>query len=403
MALQLYIPGGDIQLSGNPIWVKVSGAVIPVGASNYRLLLKITSLDGLLLGTPFAPDAIYPDANGEALFDISGLVDQPKPPVLNWPVSGLITATAATVFNIRLNYGEIYILNSVKAENYVAVGPTHEMIILKGGVSDFAMCQYLSPYQSFFNNWINTGKFLTNLPDNQTVSPDQVIKLWFLSNNLLGIVPGKWNIRYDFENSGFYNASGDVDFSSFANSGSPNALTEFSVFSYPVDLAEYYATYGYVKSFTFWLTRRSDGVDISERRTFIVDNNYYENNNYLFVSNSFNCIDVLWLKGHVQNSIDITGTEGVKPKGFTSDSKTGSIVSTSRSGRRKWKINSGFKTTAEMEAMIEVYLAGHLWLLIDGKIIPVLLTNGDKLLGDTMEDLHSTDLELLEAHNTRFV
>jgi hypothetical protein len=158
--------------------------------------------------------------------------------------------------------------------------------------------------------------------------------------------------------------------------------------------------YYQIESFEVWI---EDSVgEVSERRTFLVDNEWKENNNYLFVANGKSGVDVLWLSGAVETSIETNGTEGFKPMSSAQSSRVGTLLATSRTARKKWKINTGYKSSEEMVALVDVYLAYNLWLLIAGKLRPVLLTNGEKLLSDSMEDIHSAELELLEAHNTRF-
>lgn len=410
MAIQYILLGGTIQLSGNPIWVKLTGAVIPENATNYKLLLRITSLDDLLKGGPFV-DAIAPDENGEALFDISGYIDQPFTPEFEWPAVGVITDHTAAVFHIGLECGEQYILDGELTSDYEAITYTdYSLLALKGGVPDHLVCQYSQLYHSFVNDWINAGKFLTNQPNNAVVSPAQFVKLWYLrsvelsedarwhldivlSNCELSMPPGR---NYTFK------LSGDMVIYGY-DSASPAGMLEFSINPVFAGLPDN-ISYGKILSYTFWLSLRDEGeTEISERRTFIVNNRYYENNNYLFSANSLGgAVDVIWLHGAVEKSIETSGTEGVKQKGFTSNSRIGSILVTGKTSRRKWKINTGYKSAAEIEALADIYLSRNLWLLHDGRLIPVILTNGEKLLNDSLEDVHSADLELLEAHNSRF-
>ena len=70
------VTGGAVQLTGNPVFINCAGASIPAGASEYMIMLKIISADGKLEGAPLL-DAIVPDTNGAAIFEISGILDQP--------------------------------------------------------------------------------------------------------------------------------------------------------------------------------------------------------------------------------------------------------------------------------------------------------------------------------------
>lgn len=398
MALSINIPGGGVQLSGNPIYIKIAGLSKPVGATNYKAILKLSSANIPSLSN-LPPDAIAPDAANEALFDISGLVDQPFMPEFQFPNVGVVTSNPRAAWNINIQYGETYIDSG--GTLVVSWNPdnTNHIIVLKGGISDLRIGEYNDANTTFFEEWISAGKFLTNQPNNQKVSPGQIVKLWYLSPSI-NTVNAEWNCSIETNlKIAHIPKYGAVDLYSFQNSESPTGLAEFSV--NPDFLGFTFASGEWATSFTFWLSTIAG--DITERRTFIVDNDYKENNNYLYVANSLGgAVDVIWLTGKVELSVDVSGTEGIKPLQPAFTAKTGSIVATSRSGRRKWKINTGYKSLEEINAMLDVCLARHLWLNIDNKLIPVLLANGDKLLSDTMSDIHEIELELLEAHNLRF-
>ena len=108
MSLTTTIQGGQVQLSGNPVLIKLSGGVAPAGATQYQYLLRIISQDGKLYGAPFV-DAITPDSSGNATFDISGLVNQPISPVFQYPPNGTYVAYPTQAFNIQVQQGEKYI------------------------------------------------------------------------------------------------------------------------------------------------------------------------------------------------------------------------------------------------------------------------------------------------------
>lgn len=392
MALAIEIPGGSVQLSANPIWVKVTGAVIPVGATEFKLLCKVTSVDGDLLGGPFI-DGITPDSEGNALFDISGYVDQPMIPEFQYPLVGVTVAHAKSAWVIEIEFGQTYIdENDDRQTTYEASSET--ITVLKGGISDYAMALYNDADTSFFEDWIVGGKFLTNQPNNIRVSPTQLVKLWYM---------GQWTSAHEVTiytkvNTG-PNKIAHIPIEQTVTIYPETGVLELNI--NPVFQGFVIASGQQITSFEFWI--EDSGGKVSETRTFIVDNKPKENNNYLFVANSKSGVDVIWLSGSVEKSIDTSGTEGYRPLGINVGSRTGTILATGRSARRKWKINSGYKTTDEMAGLIDVFISRNIWLLMDGNVIPVLLTNGDKLLADTAKDLHSIELELLEAHNTRFV
>ncbi|MBV5334178.1 MAG: hypothetical protein JZU49_00040 [Sulfuricurvum sp.] len=392
MALSIEIPGGSIQLSANPIWVKVAGAVIPAGATEFKLLCKVTSVDGDLLGGPFI-DGITPDSEGKALFDISGYVDQPMVPEFQYPPTGVTVAHAKSAWVIEVEFGQTYIdENDDRQTTYEASSET--ITVLKGGISDYAMGLYNDADTSFYEDWILGGKFLTNQPKTQIVSPSQVVKLWYM---------GKWEAAHDitlFTKVYTYpNKVGHIPMQQNVTIYPETGVLELNINptfqGFELDPEQKLA------SFEFWI--QDSGGEVSETFTFIVDNAYKKNNNYLFVANSKSGVDVIWLNGAVETSIETAGTEGYRPLGINVGSRNRTILTTSKSSRRKWKINTGYKSSDEMKGMVDVFISRNIWLLRDSEIIPVSLANGDKLLNDTMDNLHSIELELMEAHNTRFV
>jgi len=390
MAITLEIPGGTVQLSGNPIWCHVTGAVKPIGATNYNILLKVESVDSVLTGGPFV-DAIPPDADGEAWFDISGLVDRPFIPDFDYPDVGAVGSYIDAIWNLRLTAGETYLdANGDRAETYGT--PTlYNHQIIKGGISNTRLGEYNDANTTFFKEVIEKGKFLTNQPDQIRISPDQPVKLWLIS-------PFQENTDTTLNCTGIYEDDSEavvqLPFSLFRD-----GLFEFSCapahIGIPVVSLEGKKL---IRYYVGWAEAQAGDI-----REFEIDWQYYENLNYLFVSNSVGGVDVIRLTGAVKTSIDVSRNEGVQPMAYGASARTPSVRVTSKSGRKKYTINTGFKTTAEMQGMEDVYLSRNIWLLINGRLTPVNLDNGDQLILDSMEDIHSVELELLEGHNAQFV
>lgn len=390
MALALTIPGGAVQLSGNPIWAKVTGASAPVGSTGYNIILKITSTDGIVTGGPFI-DAIPPNAAGVATFDISGLVDIPVTPQFEWP---LVTGSKSYIdaaWNIKVEFGEMYINSS--GVLVTTWQPTNSLIqIIKGGISDFKIGEYNDAATSFYAQIIAKGKFLTNQPTPQTVSPTQNVKLYLIS-------PYAVNTTISVVCTGYYS-----DNSTAVHTEScelfVDGLFEFNLNPAHVGLAMVNIAGKPMVRFTIgW----GNPATVGDLREYLIDWNYHEQNNYLFAANSLSGVDVHWLTGEVKKGIDIAGTEGVKPMAQGAGARSRTVLTTGISGRKKITINTGYKSAAEIEALEDVYLSRNLWLLMAGKLIPVKLINSEKLLNDTTEDVHAVDLEFEESHIKRFV
>mgnify|MGYP001767846020 FL=1 len=69
----------------------------------------------------------------------------------------------------------------------------------------------------------------------------------------------------------------------------------------------------------------------------------------------------------------------------------------------------GWKSPAEMEALMDGLLTKQAWLLSDaaaynsGTLYPVNIANTSSLLVDTSLDLQSVELELIEAHDSPYL
>lgn len=392
MALTLTIPGGSVQLSANPIWCTVLGGVVPAGATDYKLLVKVTSLDGVLAGGPFV-DAVSPDVSGKAVFNISGYVDQPIPVQFEWPLVTAVKAYIDAAYNIKIEFGERYINSAgVLVETYAPA--SQNIQILKGGISDLRIGEYNDLATSFYAEMILKGKFLTNQPNNTIVAPKQPVKLYMVSpylanTNMVLYITGRY-------------ADGTAEMFTQVFEFFRDGLFEFNVMPYHVGLPMTNAAGSKMVSYSLAIVNPADG-SFGESRTFRIDNNYYENSNFLFAANSYGCVDVIWLTGELKITTEITGTEGVRPMRQGATARTHTVLTTSKSGRKKYTINTGYKADAEIQALEDVYLSKALWLLHKGRLIPVSLANKEQLLTDTAEELHSAELELMEGHNGRFV
>lgn len=389
----LTVLAGTFHLSGNPIRVVVSGASAPAGATDYKILLKVTSVDGLLVGGPFE-DAIAPDANGNAEFDISGLVDQPLNKTFEWPLSGGLNPYTNDTFDVNLTPGERYIdSNDELQESYGSASVTH--YIVKGGVSWKNLGIYYDDTSSFFAEFVTGGKFLTRMPLSQVVHPYQPLKLWLLSSTTGSTT---MNCKGYYEDGSTYTKS-------YSYTLYVNILHELNGLAYHWDAVNLNP----VKNGAKLLYYEIWGDVITEKRTFVVDHSHYENCTFLFVANSLGGIDVLWLNGAVDKGFDSEMVNAIKPWTATSTKKDRTRIISSRAGRRTWKINSGYKSSAEMLAMTDILLSRQAWILENagtyngGTLYPVIIKNSSSLLTNSMDDLHSLDLEIEEAHDNQYL
>lgn len=388
MALTLTI-NGDFHLSGNPVYVEVSGAAAPAGSSEYRVLLKITSVDGDLIGAPFV-DAIAPDSDGKALFEISGYVNQPALRTFEWPLAGGINPYGDMLFDIKLTPGELYIDSQGDLQE-IWGSESDSKFVINGALEPSVLASFNAEGTSFYHQYVVPVRFLTLQPDFQVVSPFQPVKYWVLA-------PEQQTVEY--RTKAYYD-----DGSTYEDSKPGHVLYKFIIHeinafpphNHSVNMPMVKASGAKMTHYESWL------VGKTQKRTCVVDHSFYEHNNYLFFVNRLGGIDVVWLHGGAQTGHKTTQVQARKPilKGASRFDRS---VVTSRQTRRTFSINSGFKSKAEMAALIGLMQSDQVWLLYGGhplsqaRLYPVTIENSEDILVHWNEDLESIDIEMTEAY-----
>lgn len=393
MALTLTVPSGNFHLSGIPLWVKVEGAVIPPGSINYKVLLKIISIDGDLIGAPFT-DGKAP-VSGTAWFDVSGYLDQPIEKNFDWPLVGGLGPHTDDTHSVCFQPGESYIDEDDNlVENW---GATSEgFFIVKGGIGPRQLGNYNDLSGSFYSDIVQCGKFLTWMPSVQVVHPDQPVKLWLLAAEGGEI---SLHIKAYWEDDSTYEYI--------------NSHTLYKDIMHEINCLPYHNgwdTMPAVKAGGIKMTHYEVWIDgVTETRTFVCDHNYHENNNFLLATNSLGGIDVIWLNGEVETGFDANSVEATRQFSRTGTQKERTVIIASRTGRRTWKINSGWKFKTEIEALADLLLSKQAWLLKDagsynsGTLYPVNIRNSSTPLTNSIDDLQSLELELVEAHDSQYL
>lgn len=387
----LTVPAGTFHLSGNPIRVSIAGATIPTGVTDYKILCKVASVDGLLIGAPFI-DAKTP-VTGAASFDVSGYVDQPVDKSFDWPLVGGLGSNSIYTLDVNFTPGERYI--DANGDLVEAWGtPSLTNFVIKGGVSFAQLGSYKDNNDSFYNDFVVGGKFLTWMPSPQIVHPFQPVKLWLLSDENQSI---ELTIYAHYENGDghVYRSNHDLYI---------NILHEINCLPYHADSIQMPPVKNGAKMdyYEVWIG------SVTETRRFYVDHNYYENCNYLFSANSLGGIDCIWLNGAVKKGFKSSSVFATKPWPSAGTRKTRTKVMSNKLGVRTWKINTGYKSAIEMAAMPDLLISEQVWLLENasayntGTLYPVIITNSDALLNNSMEDLHSLELEIEEAHDNSY-
>jgi hypothetical protein len=388
------VTGGAVQLTGNPVIINCSGGSVPSGASEYMILLQILSPDGKLEGAPLISGSIpYPD--GSAIFDISGILDQPVEVSFDSNMTEKILTHPTQAFNIQVQPGERYIdAQGLLKENWFAVSDIFQMI--KGGLSPRQNTMMKALGQTYYSKYVQGKKFLSPRPWGDFVHPNQPVKLWFMpaENKTVYL-----EVRAYFNDNNYQNKhiQVDIDTDTLLEINCNPALHGFimeTVDNIRIEYFEVYFAYG--------------GLAYSDVRRFQVDWNYCERPYFLFFANSLGGIDDVFLRGFGVDSFDVTGTQAYRPVRTTDTVFTPTIVSPNKTGQNKWKINSGWKDISTIQFYRDLMLSKQAWFLYPGLnntstiIIPVIIQNSDGQLTDRQEDQWNIDIEFIEAHSSRF-
>jgi len=392
MAITATIQGGAVQLTGNPVYIECSGGSAPVNSSEYKIMLKVISQDGKLPGAPFI-DAITPDASGEAIFDISGYVDQPFPVVFQWPVNGAINALPTQAFNIQVQVGERYIdSNDLLQETWGATSEVFQM--LKGGLSPRQVATMNDAGFTFYAKYVQAGKFLTARPSGDIVHPLQPVKLWFMpdGNNLSTLAM-----------RAYYDDGTDVlkTTAVFLNT---DYLYEFNV--NPVTMGHTLEPTGKrMTSFNVWL--EYSGSLVSETRNFQIDWTPCERPVFLMFANTFGGVDDVYLSGYIQDKFTTRGNISYRPPQVTDTVYTPTLLQLNKTGLNRWSINSGWKSITQIQYLRDLLVAKQAWYLYTNitqsttSIIPITDITADEVLVNRKDDTYSIQIDFSEAHESK--
>ena len=380
-------------MAGNPLWVRVDGASQPAGSTLYKVLLKIESVDGEIIGGPFV-DGKAPVA-GTAWFDVSGYVNQPFQKNFDWPLVGGMMAHNNDTHMVTFQPGEMYLDQEDNlVESWGAVSESY--FVVNGGVGPRQTGDYNDQGTSFYQDFVAGGKFLTWMPDPQVVHPWQPVKLWMLAAEARQV---ELHIKAYFE---------DGTTGEWIN---PHGL--YKDIMHEINCLPYHSGWDVMPPVKPDGTRQThyevwiEGV--TPKRTFILDHDYHENNNFLMALNSLGGVDVVWLGGEVVTGFDTSVVEATRPFSREGTRKERTVIVASRTGRRTWRINSGWKSRTEIRALEDLLLSKQVWLLEDagaynsGTLYPVNIANSSTPLTNTMNDLQSVTIELAEAHDSQYI
>lgn len=395
------ITPGSTHLSGNDIMVKLTTNGFPLNEMDYKLLLKITSPDGVLDGAPFIP-AITPNAAGEATFNLSGYVDQYFEKLFTWPIIGLFDGKLIGWVNgsytLVLYPGESWISKTDGSleENF---GEAFQPVfIVKGKLPKIMLAQLNDAQTTWFDEYCIGGKFFSFMPLVQLITPYQPVKLWWIPPELMNDV----NILITHYIGGISDTTVILHGALYYD-----ILWEIECHAVNLGIPLEDEQGNKLEKYTIWIEHNA--VEVTEKRTFIIDwNPPHQDYYYLFVENRMGGIETIGLTG--RKIFKPSGDRILSKRPFVQDSGIlfPTQLSVSAQRKRKWTINSGWKPKEELMALDFLLDAQHAWLALppstgsvniaDYTLCPVIITNTELILNDDTKIIESIDIDLEEAY-----
>lgn len=389
MALQITIPGGRIQLQGTNVRVKIH--TDNVQGSLYRILLKVSNADAKLDGIPQVSENTS-DVNGEAEFDISGLLYRNFVPGFSETGGAIATERADIPCTVELDIGESYVdAASVRQENWSElVGDQYKITVLQGGLSELEQDTYNELATNWYSDFIVGGKWLTTLVNGVKIAPIAAAKLWYVTPETAA-----QNLTLKADYTLMDGSTGTI---SQAHTVNPALMNEFTVDPATLGLTTDGANP--VASYQVFLEKAD--VQIIEKFTFVLDYNWYEFNTQVFATNKYGGVDPYWFSGKVEHAFPAEHGTAQRTAQPTDTRKNRTQITVGKKGKRRWFVNSGHKSFEEKLALSNLILSRQVWIIENGKIIPVNIENSEEAMGSLFNNLHDFTFEFTEAHQRKY-
>lgn len=383
-----------MQLTGNPIWIECSGGSPPAGSSGYKILLKVISEDGNLVGAPFILP-IAPDASGNADFDISGYVDQPVKAAFQYPLSGIVVARASQAFNVQLQAGERYWDSAGELQEVWGSVEASTIQMLKGGNHPRQISMMNALGDSFYADYVQGDQWLTQRPQGDQVHPTQSVKMCYM---VPATKSGNLNIVVHYNDDTTNSASAAI------------TLNKDYLYEFNLSPTQYGISLEPTGKKALYFTAQLDfgSGDTSQLRSFYFDWRYIERPIFLFFANSLGGIDDVYFSGNIKDLFQTSDDVAERPPLRDDTVYDGTLVPSVKTGQNRWSFNTGWKPITSMQYYRDLLLARQAWYLYSNvtvttySIIPVIIENAGKELLDRKNDLFSMEITVSEAHRSAF-
>jgi hypothetical protein len=390
------IPGGTVQLSGNPVWV--TAATTRISVTEQYLLLKIVCTTGQIDTAP----RILRIKGTAANFNAQSIVDLPIIPEFAWTDTplGEVHGRASNMAEFVLTIGEAYVFNNEYFEEWTA--QTQTIKILKGQLDDYELARLAADTENFFSWYIQDGRFLSKMAGNAAAPKVVVVnniadpvKMWF-SFFGLELLPNHCLVSGTYSDGTYFQHYIPID------QLSPFGLIEINCHQMAINWSDVEKTV-----VEYQVTMHNFGIEPLIRVQVL--NKYTENHQVLYAQNRYGVVEAINLYGESEETGAINQEEFTLQKPLTPSLTQGTIEAEKKDGQNGFNLNTGYKTLEERRWIKDLLLSPYrrFWLRsthlpeigeLGYGFVPVIITSNSYLINTTSEDILDIKIELKIAH-----
>ena len=395
MSFTCTVPGGSVQLSGNPIII--NGTTTTAGKTNHRLLCRITCTDETVPGGPWIDSK--PVSSGAASFDIHALVDFDFDFDIHQGTDK-VTEHEQLAADFTVEIDESYVENGA----YVAPtwsGSTTPITVLKGGLSQLEYAQLYSAGSSFYTEYITGIRFLTKQPTAITVDISSISKLWFIP-----FEAGNYDVTITCQFS-----DGHITVDTYTQAYLTTKLYEVSVNPSYWTNWNAYLTANEVTTSQCGVSVRDD-LYVYGTKSIRFFNRYFETITEFYFANQLGGADLVVCTGELKEIPVTEGTSWTRQQASVPSMKYGTKVTERKQISLRFRCNTGFKNRDERRALVEFFASQEVFWKTDRfgipsgdsfGLIPVIIAPASYDIDTSSEDLKSVEFEFEVANFDKFI
>lgn len=335
----------------------------------FRVMVQIFSGNDLL-----GEDIVPVDSNGEAMLDISEYLRDRSVSSFTYPENSanVLNKNQHAPSKFRIRYGEFYTDPGQLSPRAHRMHFSPEYYALSGGISAMLQVAFQNSSTSF---WAQQGlhkRWLTWAPNNSKVAKDDPIKLYgIISGSHITSVSLK--VRYHY-----YDTNGASHTAVILKE--TDAGTIFDLFEACVgfkrlglDTIEAGLPSGSsIYKYEVWLVSNL-GAQLTEIRTYFVDDIFWEDKRTFLVRNSFGCWDIMTFHGKSTIEAGYTRQNYLSTRGHAINVNNPDVKVLSVLETEKHACSSGWMESTSADYYRELFLSRQVFELKNGTLIPVII------------------------------